>query len=210
MMQFYYSPGACSLAVHVALEEAGASFEAQRVSLADGEQLKQAYLAINPQARVPALVADGQLLTEVLALLLYVDQRFPAAQLMPADPLARARLTGLMGYLASTVHISFAGLWRPERFTDNEAAQQQLSADAAPRIANALNMLELALPEQGWLGGAHFSVADAYVLPFYRWAWRIGLLTSRWPRLQALAQQAAQRPAVQRVVAREGITLVPA
>jgi glutathione S-transferase len=208
-MRFYYSPGACSLAVHLALEQAGAPYEAVSVPTTQGAQREPAYTAINPLGRLPALVVDDTVLTETLALLLYVDATHPQARLMPTTPLRRAALTALMAYLASTLHIHYAGRWRPERFTDGSAAQEQLRSDALQRLAQAHDHLETLLPEQGWLGGEHVSLADFYLLPFWRWALRLQLPTARWPRQAGVVRQLMALPATPRVLAREGIPMPP-
>ncbi|WP_290884567.1 glutathione S-transferase N-terminal domain-containing protein [Arenimonas sp.] len=88
-LTFFYSPGACSLAVHAALEHAGADFEAVKVDLRQKHPLAPDYLRLNPQGRVPTLVVDGTALTEAVAIADYLDRRFPLAGLLPAEPLAR-------------------------------------------------------------------------------------------------------------------------
>ena len=93
-MKLYYSPGSCALASHIALAEAGASYEPVRVDFSSGEQQKPDYLAINPKGRVPSLITDDGTLTETPAILLYIAQKYPEAGLAPLDnpfALARAR-----------------------------------------------------------------------------------------------------------------------
>jgi len=116
-LRLFYSPGACSLVPHIALEEAGADFEPVRVTLAQGEHLKREYLAINPHARVPALAAGGGVVTENIAILNYIADLFGAEGSVPrSDPLKAARCNELLGWFASSVHIAFAQVWRAERF----------------------------------------------------------------------------------------------
>jgi len=212
-MKLYRSAGACSLAVHVALEQVGAAYEDVDVPLARGAQHEAAYRAVNPLARVPALEVEGVdgraggVLTEVLAILLYLDQRFPQARLMPEDALERARLTSLMGYVGSTLHIAFAALWRPERFTDDATAAAALKAFAPGAIERAFDHVESRLPQDGLLGGDRLSAADAYLLPFWRWAWRLQMPLERWPRHGALVRRLAAQPAVQRALAAEGLAM---
>src|SRR5689334_12295831 len=101
-LRLYYAPGACSLAPHVALEEAGAAFEVRRVDLAAGEQRREEYLAINPLGRVPALTVDDTTICENIAILTYVAQRFAYARLLPLEsPLALGRAYEIMSWLAS-------------------------------------------------------------------------------------------------------------
>ena len=84
-MKLFYSTGSCALASHIALEEAGADYEAVRISLKDGDQRKPEYLTLNPKGRVPVLVTDGGVLTENVAILAFVAQSYPAAKLAPLD-----------------------------------------------------------------------------------------------------------------------------
>src|ERR1700722_5991579 len=102
MLTLYFTPGACSLAAHIVLEESGQTYEKQLVALAKGEQRSEAYLKINPQGRVPALRLDnGETLTENTAILPFLGKRFG---LWPSDPLAQARALSVVGFFASSVH----------------------------------------------------------------------------------------------------------
>src|SRR5580698_8026121 len=85
MYTFYYGVGTCALATHIALEEAGAQYEAVRLDMAGGQQRSAEYLKINPKGRVPALVTEQGVLTETPALLVFVAQQFKAANLAPLD-----------------------------------------------------------------------------------------------------------------------------
>ena len=108
-MKFFYSPGSCALATHLTLAEAGADYEAIRLDFAADEQQGVEYLAINPKGRVPALVTDRGILTETPAILLYLAQTHPHAELAPLDdPFALAQLQAFNSYLCSTVHVAHA------------------------------------------------------------------------------------------------------
>ncbi|MGH7810101.1 MAG: glutathione S-transferase family protein, partial [Candidatus Binatia bacterium] len=96
MLTLYFSPGACSLASHIGLEETGAPYEAKPILLAKGQQKTEAYLKINPRGKVPTLDADGKILVENTAILTYLARRFPEKKLMPADPAEEARCIGTM------------------------------------------------------------------------------------------------------------------
>src|SRR5215475_4161171 len=106
MVTLYYAPGACSLAAHIVLEESGEQYQTRRVDLANGEQRSEAYLNINPQGRVPALVLDGgESLTENTAILPYLGKRFG---LWPRDQLGEARALSTIGFFAASVHPAHA------------------------------------------------------------------------------------------------------
>ena len=115
MLTLYYTPGACSMAAHIVLEESGEKYEAKKVDLAGGEQRTEAYLRFTPLGRVPALRLDnGEPLAENTAILPYLGKRFG---LWPKDPLADAQALSLIGYFASSVHPAHAHVGRPERYT---------------------------------------------------------------------------------------------
>src|SRR5204862_3453305 len=123
MMTLYFSPGACSLASHIGLEETGAPYEAKPILLAKGQQRTAEYQKINPRGKVPALSVDGKILVENTAILTYLARRFPEKKLMPTDPAEEARSIATMCWLSSIVHPSCQHYRRPERFADGEAAQ---------------------------------------------------------------------------------------
>src|SRR4029077_161814 len=119
MLTLYFTPGACSMAAHIVLEESGENYEAKKVDLAGGEQRTEAYLKINPQGRVPALLLDnGEPLTENTAILPYLGKRFG---LWPKDGVAEARALSLIGFFAASVHPAHAHISRPERYATDKS-----------------------------------------------------------------------------------------
>jgi glutathione S-transferase len=205
-MILYYSPGACSLVPHIALEEAGAKFTPHRVVLAEGAHRTAHYLKINPHGRVPALEVDGQIVTENVAILNYLALRFGAVGSVPLDvPLAGARCNELLGWFASTVHIAFAQIWRPERFTADTDVYPTIVAGGHEALGAHFAEIE-GLLGTGWAVDDHFSAADSYLLTFFRWAKRIGHETGAYPRWAALAERIVERPSVQRALATEQLT----
>ncbi|HYH21082.1 MAG TPA: glutathione S-transferase N-terminal domain-containing protein [Azospirillum sp.] len=207
MLTLYYSPGACSLASHVTLEETGAPFEAHRVTLAKGEQHTPEYRAINPRARVPALRIDGgDVLTENPAILTYLARRFPEAKLLPADPLAEARCLSMMAFLSSSVHPAFAHIFRPERFADDASAHPAIKETGRRVFFDHLKEIDGLLAGKEWAQGS-FTVCDPYLLVFYWWGMRIELPVAELPNYTAHKQRMLARPAVRRAIEREGIPL---
>src|SRR5450631_1950015 len=123
MLTLYYSPGACSLASHIALEDAGATYEATRIDFAAKQQSAPDYLAINPKARVPALATPRGVLTETPAMLAFIAQSIPKARLAPLDdPFAFAQMQAFNSYLCSTVHVAHAHRMRGSRWADEPAS----------------------------------------------------------------------------------------
>jgi glutathione S-transferase len=206
-LTLYYAPGACSLVPHVALEEAGAAFDTVRLILADGDQRKPDYLALNPKGRVPTLLVDGKPLTEVIAIVTYLDRRFSTAGILPGhNPLLLARAYEVMTWLASTVHVAFAQITRAERYTDDPDVKAALAAPGRDRFIRALDGLEaLATAKDAWLVGETFTAVDSYALVVRRWAERIGVDLSAYPAWTAKCDRALARPSVVRVLERESV-----
>jgi glutathione S-transferase len=205
MLKLFYSPGACSLVPHIALEEAGAEYEPVRVTLAKGEHLQPEFLAINPHARVPALGTPNGVVTENPAVLNLIADLFQAEGSVPRDdPYSAARCNELLCWFASSVHIAFAEIWRGERFTDDESLWPALEAGGRKALEGQFAEIE-GLCSEGWLVPGHFSAADGYALTFYRWGKRIGFDMAPYAQWAALCGRALERPAVQRALEAEGL-----
>ena len=204
-LKLFYSPGACSLVAHIALEEAGAEYEAVPVVLADGEHRRAEYLAINPHARVPALATGRGVITENIAILNFIADQYGAPGSVPrGDPHATARCNELLGWFASSVHIGFAGIWRAERFTADQSAWPAIQSGGREAVERYFGEIE-ELCGGGWIAGEAFTAADSYVVTFFRWGRRIGLDLGAFPAAGALVARAIQRPAVQRSLVQEGL-----
>ncbi len=211
-LTLYYSPGACSLAPHVALEEAGAAFDAVRISFADGEQRSPAFLAINPKARVPALVHDGFVVTENPAILRYIARTHPAAGLWPDDPRDEARCAEWLAWCASGLHVAYAHTRRAERYAATDAGRTDVveTGKAATRRVWEEVEAKLAASASDWVAGDRFSVADAYLVVFWTWGRGANLgydMPADFPSWTAHARRVGARPGVQRAFAREGVAL---
>jgi glutathione S-transferase len=207
MLTLYYSPGACSLAPHVLLEELGLEFERRPVLIAEGEHLSEAYLKVNPRGRVPTLIADGAAITEVPAILIYLASLKPEAGLLPPNgSLDLARTGELLAWLSSTLHIAYAQLWRPQRFLP-EGANSEVLVEHARELIRGHNSEVDTWIKGPWMLGETYSIADAYLLPFYRWGNRIGVtMAAECPRWSEWAWRMLERPAVARAIAQEGIS----
>ncbi|REF89253.1 glutathione S-transferase [Methylovirgula ligni] len=185
MLVLYFSPGSSSLAVHIALHEAGAAFEAQPVLVATQETRKSEFLAVNAEGKVPSLLIDGRLLTEVLAILFYVGRTYPQAKLLPEDIEGEAQALSWMSFLASTVHGARA-----------DAAQAR---DAFSLAAHRLGAREWALGD--------YSVVDIFLFRlFWRFAARFDFAPGEFPSLEAHRARMLARPAVIKTFAAEAPT----
>lgn len=202
MMKLYYSPGACAMASHIALEEAGADYELVKIDLKRGEQKTPDYLTINPAGVTPALVTDRGVLTENLAILAYVAQTFPLANLADIDDsFAFARMLSFNGFLGSSLHpaIGKALFARPP--LEGAAKDQAIEAALAK-----YDLVERHLLTGPWAMGETYSAADGYLSVFSRWARQAGLLDKhRFPRLNAHLDLVQSRDAVKRVLHQEGL-----
>lgn len=211
--RLFYSPGACSMAPHILLEELGVPYEPVRRVIADGDNRKPDYLAINPRGRVPALaITDAQgerILTEASAIMVYLARRHPDAGLLPEDPEAFARALEWMSWLASTMHqAGVRTVLRPERFTVDPTGAPAIAEQGRAAIRAGYADIESRLTGKSFALGDRYSAVDIYLLVFYRWGNRCGLaMRSDYPNYARLADSLRQRAAVQRVIAREGIEI---
>ncbi len=209
-IELFYSPGACSFAPHVALEESGLDYKTYPVPVKERAHLMPEYLAVNPRGRVPALRIEGEVITEVPALLeLIADLALSGPALLPTEPLLRGRAFEWMCFLSSSVHIGFAQLWRPERFLPPGADAALLNESGKANLARWYEEIEERIGDGPWVMGEAYTVVDPYLAVFWRWGkqrldWD---MESRFPAWSGHTCRLRHRPAVQRVLADEGITM---
>ncbi len=204
MLTLYFTPGACSLAPHIVLEESGELYAKQPVDLANGEQRTELYLKINPQGRVPALrLDDGEALTENTAILPYLGKRFG---LWPCDPIGEARALSTIGFFAASVHPAHAHIGRPERYATDPAAYPTIREAGLKSFHGYLQQIDGMLAGREWFAG-DYSVLDAYGLVFYAWGFRRELPLHELKAYTAHKDRMLARPAVRRVVVEEKLAL---
>jgi glutathione S-transferase len=206
-MKLYYAPGACSLASHIALEEAGLDYTTQKLNLMEGDQRKPEYLALNPRGRVPTLVADGNVLTENVGILTYIAGGYPQAKQWPEDTWHQALAVSTMAWLSNTVHTTYAHTFRPQRYADDPAAQEAVKAKAKTSYLDYLKEIDGLLKGRKWAIGNHYTVVDGYLLVFYRWGNRSQMPVHEMKNYSALVDRVLARPTVKKVMADEGITM---
>ena len=204
---FFYDSGSCSLAVRIVLEEIGASYRAHRVSARDDarDTRRLSWLARNPKGRVPALSpvagrAGGEalLLTEVPAIVTFLARLRPGLDLMPADPAREARALEWMNWLSGWLHaVAFAQQWRPERFSDDVLAFDGIKAKGRANMLEAFAAIEQILDDgRTWAVADAFSVADAFLIVFFRWGGSLGVRMDDYPAWTASSLRTMDRPAV--------------
>ena len=201
MLKLYYAPGTCALASHIALEEAGAGYEAIRLNFKNDDQKKPDYLKINPKARVPALVTDRGVLTETPALLIYIGQSFPAAKLAPLDdPFALAKMQAFNSYLCSTVHVAHAHRMRGARWTDDAAAMETMKKKVPQTVGECFALIEREMFEGPWVMGKDYTVADGYLFTLTQWLGGDGVDIDKTPKIAEHFRRVGERPAVRKAV----------
>jgi glutathione S-transferase len=209
MFKLYYAPGTCALATHIALEEAGAPYQAVLVDFTTQSQRSPDYLAVNPKGRVPALVTESGTLTETPALLCFVAQRFPSAELAPlADPFALAQVQEFNSYLCSTVHVAHAHGRRGTRWADDAAAIEAMKRKVPASMTECFQLIEHKLLQGPWVMGERYTICDPYLFTIASWIEGDGVDTAKVPRVMQHRARMLARPAVQRAVAAEG-TQIP-
>ncbi|WP_429807924.1 glutathione S-transferase family protein [Ensifer sp. B1-9] len=202
MLKLFYAPGTCSLASHIALEEAGADYEARRVDFSTAEQTKPDYLAVNPKGRVPALLTGRGVVTETPAILTYIAETHPAANLAPrGDAFAFAQLQSFMNYLCSTVHVAHAHGRRGARWADDPAAHEAMKAKVASNMTACFELIENRMFEGPFVMGEAYSIADPYLFTIAGWLEADGVDPALFPKVLDHRNRMTARPAVARVLA---------
>ena len=204
MLNLYYTPGTCALASHIALEEAGADFTLTRVHFSTAEQRGEAYRAVNPKARVPALATDRGVLTETPAILAFIAQTYPDAALAPlTDPFAFAKVQAFNAYLCATVHVAHAHRMRGARWADDEATIEGLRRAVPRSVAAVFELIEATMLAGPWVMGETYSICDPYLFTLAQWLEADGVDPARLPRVIDHRRRMAERPAVRRAIAAE-------
>lgn len=205
MLKLYTANATIGLACEIALEDAGAPYEAVRLRFADNEQRGDAYLAVNPKSRVPSLETDRGVITEAPAILGYIARAFPAARLAPeGDPFAMAQLESLMSYLCSWVHPAAAHRHRGYRWADDPVAIADMRRKAPEVFGEAMRLIDTTIFRGPWALGEAYSVADPYLYVVTGWIPRDGLDLADFPRLADHYARMSDRAAVRTVLARIG------
>ena len=204
-MKLYFSPGACSLAPHIALSEAGIPYQTEKVdlrrhALADGTD----YYTINAKGYVPLLeLDDGTRLSEVAVILQYIADRKPGTLAPAFGGIERYRVMEWLNVIATELHKQFSPLWYP---TTPDATKDAQKA----KLATRFDLIAKTLAAQPYLTGATFGIADAYLFTILNWAPMLQVDLSPWPALQQFQARVAARPAVHAALVAEGLVKEPA
>lgn len=215
----YYSPGACSLAVHIVLEEIGLPYRLDLRSARNGIGTNEpGYLAFNPKGRVPALTGvagrgsgETGLLTEAPAILFHLARSHPQARLLPDDIAAQSRCLEWLNWLSTELHaLGYGQLWRPQRFADAPEQADTIRAHGRQVIEAFHPRIEAIVADgRQWAIAEGYSIVDPYLMVFWLWAKMIGMaLEQTMPAWAGIMARVRSRPAVQRVLIQEGVAAV--
>jgi len=204
-MKLFYSPNACSLGIHIILEEIGKPFELAKLNFAEAEQYGGAFTAKNPKSKVPTLERDdGSILTEFPAIAFYLARANPDAHLLPADLESEVRALELLEYMTATVHMrGFTRLFRTASFTPSPADEPKVVETGRNMIIKGFEVLTPSLGDKPYLLG-DYSIADVGLFYLEYWAANRAKIPMPAAFDAHLARMMA-RPAVRRALATEGL-----
>ncbi|MEH6443090.1 MAG: glutathione S-transferase N-terminal domain-containing protein [Oceanospirillaceae bacterium] len=206
-MNLYYSPGSCSLAPHIVLEELNVPYETLLISTTDGSTRSAEHLKINPKGRIPVLDVDGEIITEAAAIMIYLALQYSDSDILPSNPIGIARTIEWMNWL-SGIHASIiAQSWRTERFTDEVSAYAAIKDKGMLNLQATYHQIDIKLAHKKWAVADKYSIADPYLLVLFRWGNRLGLDMRRYKNWTLHAARMEQRPAVQAVLRKEEISI---
>jgi glutathione S-transferase len=197
---------------HCLLELSGATFEPKMVKLHKGEQYEPAYQAINPRGQVPVLVDGDQAVTQIVAITLYLDEKFPQSGFLPASGIARAKALETLAWMNNSVHTTFTHVFMPQKFSPDKAVQADIKANATTAYKGLLGELQSLVAQatqagHAWLGGAYIGALDAYALTLARWGTIAGIGPQDFPALWDYVHKVSENEAIAKVIARERLQL---
>jgi glutathione S-transferase len=204
MLKLYYAPGTCALASHIALEEAGADYETERLDFKRNEQNSADYLAINPKGRVPSLVTDRGALTETPAILAFIAQCFPQARLAPLDDAyGFAEVQAFNSYLCATVHVAHAHRVRGYRWATEDSSFADMKQMVPKTMGGCFALIERDMLRGPWVMGEQYTICDPYLYTIATWLEGDGVDLATLPRVTDHRNRMAERPAVRTALAEQ-------
>lgn len=201
-LTLYYRPGTCALAAYMALEEAGAAFTAVDVS-----KSLDLLNTLNPRGKVPVLGIGNRVLVENSAILVYIARRFPAAGLLPSDPVEEAQCLAIAAWFASTLHIDFRRFLKPFVYSPDKAAHDGIREEGRVQYLADLDEVDRMVEGRDWLHGDRLTIVDFYGLVFVQWAVTTNIYNPGWHNIERWKQNLLRRPAVQKVMRATGSPL---
>ncbi len=198
-MKLFYSPGACSLAPHIALKETGLTFDLEPVNMKTKHFRGGDYNTVNPKGYVPAIEFNGQVLTEGAVILQYIADQKPDLKLIPKPgTMDRYRCQEWLNFISTEVHKGFSPLWNPK-------ASEETKAMTTEKLGTRFNYLNEHLTKNKFLMGTQYTVADTYLFTVLNWAPMLKLDMAPWPKLLGYYETVKNRPATQEAFKAEGL-----
>ena len=207
-LQLFYAPIACSMVPYINLTEAGAEFEVLPVNMGKGQHMSPEYLKVNPKHKVPVLVIDGEPLTENVAMAVWMSRTFPAAKLLPADPMKEVKAISLMSWFASGIHPGLTPNNSPKRFCDLPDTEENVKQCAQKSLDENFGIADAMLAGREWFFD-HYTAVDAYFFWTFIRATRFELKymdLGKFKNCHAHLERMKQRPSVQKLLAFEKAT----
>jgi glutathione S-transferase len=205
-MKLYSMPGTCALSVHITLEWVACPF--QLVLMNHGDNHSPSYQAVNPSGKVPAIVlADGKVLTQASAILSWLVNTYPDAQIgsSAANPLAHFALEEMLAYLTSDVHPAFGPFFAAKRFLADESQFEALKKSSLSQVAGHMTEIDGMLAKTPFILGEHPTVADAYLYVLSRWIDNLDEGIKPFPNLARFRARMESDPAVSRALTAQGM-----
>ena len=201
MYQLYYATGTCALASHIALEEAGADYKAERLDFKTNQQQSPEYLGINAKGRVPSLVTERGVITETPAILAYIAQTFPKAKLAPVDdPFAFAQVQAFNNYLCATVHVAHAHKGRGYRWATEESSFADMKRMLPKSMGACFELIEHKMLKGPWVMGEQYTICDPYLYTIELWLEGDGVDLKALPKVADHMKRMSERAAVKKVM----------
>lgn len=201
-LMLYYAPVACSLVPYVTLTEAGAPFEVHPLNFRRAQQTTPEYLKINPKHKVPVLLIDGEPLSENVAIQIWIARNFPAAKLLPSDPMQELKAIALHSWCASGIHPMLSRINHTARVCDVPGADESVRRLAQAQLFENFQIAEDLLAGREYFFD-HFTAPDAHFFWCFRRATQFKLDLSPFKHCMAHFERMGQRPSVQKVLAYE-------
>jgi glutathione S-transferase len=198
----YYAPNACSLVPYVTLTEAGASFEVRPLNFRRSEHMTPEYLQLNPKHKVPLLVIDGERLTENVAIQIWIARNFPAAKLLPAEPMQELHAISLLAWCASGIHPFLSRINSPPRVCDLPGSEESVRRLAAQQLFENYKIADNMLTDRQWFFD-HFTAVDAHFFWCFRRGTQFNLDLSEFENCIAHFERMQQRPSVRKLLTYE-------
>ena len=198
-LTLFYAPITCSVVALISLNESGADFEVRPVNLRKSEQMKPEYLHVNPKHKVPALLIDGDPLTENVAMALWMTRAFPKAGILPADSDNEVKAISIMAWCASGIHPHLTRINSPAKFCDTPGSEESIKRLAAKELDYAFGIADDTLAGREYFFNT-WCAADSHFFWTWRRAIQFGLDFSKYRNCAAHFERMQQRPAVKKAL----------